>query len=128
MTVDEQMKIISSYKQGIPVYMKERYSYSEKWKLILGDHVFDFVNNCCSIDQPKTWIETLCEEPDANVALKKAVEHLNNSGHFVIEITAHGGAILLEDIYKLWNIAVEYGRNGFATEQITEENNIFRER
>lgn len=134
MTIDEQLEVISSFKQGRKVYVISKYGDLDKdWTLISDDHVFDFDKNRYSIDEPKLWIQTLCKETDMNIAMSQTIKHLDKCIK-TINISMHDTkvdtqeAIFLKDIYKLWNIAVQYGRanSGSELELITEENNILK--
>lgn len=132
MTIADQFKIIKAYNEGTPVYYIRKYSINKyDWKKISADHNFNFETNVYNIGEPLTFEEALCES-NPNMAFHQAMEHLisTSTGYGThVKDTNERGKIIreytvadLSSLYKLWNLAMNYGRNytGELT-PITEE-------
>ena len=119
MTVSEQFNFINAYHEGTPVYYRNKMFDDEyKWDKVTEDHVFDFNSNVYSIGEPKSFEDCIAEN-ESNIAFRMAVEHLCKADMcFRLRVTdnddlgretARYDVVRFSDLYRLWNIAIQYG-------------------
>lgn len=120
MTTKEQLNIINSFLEGTPIYYRSKYSSDEfKWKLIEKEHQFDFESNVYHENTPPTFEEALAQVEPCK-AFDMALHHLKiNDCNFILDCSTKNEnnqeidkfqVIKLNNLYKLWNIASNYGR------------------
>lgn len=119
MTTKEQFNIINNFLQGTPVYYRSKYSSDEfKWKLVEKEHQFDFESNVYYENTPPTFEEALAQVEPCK-AFDMALHYLKvNDYDFILDCSTKDEygrevdkfqVIKLNNLYKLWNIASNYG-------------------
>ena len=136
MDIKDQFDIISSYLKGIPVFYNSKYTNDEyNWKKVTSDHQFNFDSNVYCVGEPLTFEEVLAQEPP-ELAFHKAISYLSKKGPpfklCVTDTNTENGkvvdsynAVRFDDLYKLWNIAVQYGSKSANISPLTEEQGKF---
>lgn len=132
MTVTEQFEIINAYHEGTPVYYTQKLNIDKyDWEEVKGDHCFNFERNVYHIGDPLTFEDALCESTPY-LAFRQAIKYLTDTSvGFGLHVTDSNGmgqiireysVANLDSLYKLWNLAMNYGKNhtGELT-PITEE-------
>ncbi len=120
-TTKEQLDIINNFIQGTPVYYRNKCSSDKfKWKLIGREekHQFDFENNVYYINTPPTFEEVLAQVEPCK-AFSMALDHIKvNDCDFIVDCSTKDEndreidrfqVVKLDKLYKLWNIASNYG-------------------
>lgn len=137
MDASEQFNVVNAWHEGMPVYWHEKRSTDEyHWEQVDNSHVFDFSGNVYNIGQPLSFEDALAQN-DSVSALHLAVDYLEKKEPgFILgatttdpktgQTTAEFKIVRLNDLYKLWNIAVNYGRTrGSDIEPVTKETGEF---
>lgn len=137
MDIKGQLKIISSYQKGIPVFYNSKYSDDEyRWKKVTSDHQFNFDSNAYCVGEPLSFEAALVQDPP-ELAFHKAISYLSKKEPlFRINVTDTNketgqivdefSAVRFNDLYKIWNIAVQYGSKSVNISPLTEEQGKFK--
>lgn len=132
MDIEEQLNIISSYKKGIPVFWNTKCTDDGyNWKKVNEDHQFNFNDNAYCVGEPLTFEAALVQDTPEH-AFRKAVRYLSKKDfsfelHVTDTNTENGkvvdkySAVRFNDLYKLWNIAVQYGNKSPIIKPLTRE-------
>lgn len=129
MTLEEQIKVMTAFQNGEKIYVKSRYdSTFADYKLITDkNYVFDF-NNSYSIGKPKSWEESLNDIKDPREALRRAAQYLTEKRVVEEGTRDFGGGnketisfLTRNNFYRLWNIAMAYGRANKHAKAISDE-------
>lgn len=120
MTTEEQFGIIKAFQEGTPVYYRSIHLDDEfSWKPVPAGHQFDFVGYVYHINTPITFEESLAQRSPRE-ALLLSISHLNKNLDFMRDCTMTDERgkevdrfkmIKVNYLYKLWNLAMQYGRN-----------------
>lgn len=103
---------------------------------VTSDHQFNFDSNVYCVDEPLTFEEALAQEPP-ELAFHKAISYLSKKDPsfklYVTDTNTENGkvvdnynAVRFNDLYKLWNIAVQYGSKSANISPLTEEQGKFK--
>lgn len=103
---------------------------------VTSDHQFNFDSNVYCVDEPLTFEEALAQEP-SELAFHKAISYLSKKDPsfklYVTDTNTENGkvvdnynAVRFSDLYKLWNIAVQYGSKSANISPLTEEQGKFK--
>lgn len=136
MNIEEQLDIISSYQKGIPVFWNTKYTADDyDWKRVSESHQFNFDSNAYCVGEPLTFEAALAQDPPER-AFHKAVDYLSKKeSRFRLQVTDTNtengkvvdtyNAVRFNDLYKLWNIAVQYGNKSSIIKPLTAEEGEF---
>ena len=135
MDIKDQLKIINSYQKGTPVFYNSKYTDDEyNWKKVTSDHQFNFDSNAYCVGEPLTFEAALVQDPP-ELAFHKAISYLSKKG-FRINVTYTNketgqivdefSAVRFDNLYKIWNIAVQYGSKSADISPLTEEQGKFK--
>lgn len=134
MNIEEQLNIINSYQEGTPVFWNTKFTADEyNWKRVGEDHQFNFDSNAYCVGEPLTFEEALAQDPPER-AFHKAIDYLSKKEPlFRLQVTdTENGrvidkynAVRFNDLYKLWNIAAQYGNKSSTIKPLTAEQGEF---
>ena len=135
MDIKDQLDIISSYQKEIPVFYNSKYTDDKyNWKKVTSGHQFNFDNNAYCVGEPLTFKAALAQDTPER-AFHKAVRYLSKkdpSFKLCVTNTENGkvvdnyNAVRFNNLYKLWNIAVQYGSKSANISPLTEEQGKFK--
>lgn len=136
MDIKEQLDIINSYQNGTPVFWNTKYTADDyNWKRVSEGHQFNFDNNAYCVGEPLTFEAALAQNTP-EYAFHRAVEYLSKKDPSfklcVTDTNTENGkvvdsynAVRFNDLYKLWNIAVQYGNKLSIVKSLTAEEGEF---
>lgn len=136
MNIEEQFNIINSYKNRIPVFWNAKWAIGDyNWKRVSEDHQFNFNSNTYCVGEPLTFEAALIQDSPEG-AFHRAIEYLSMKNPFfkvhVTDTNTENGkvvnrynAVRFNDLYKIWNIAVQYGNKLTTIEPLTEDQGKF---
>ena len=137
MDIKDQLDIISSYQKGIPVFYNSKYTDDKyNWKKVTSGHQFNFDSNAYCIGEPLTFEEALAQD-SPELAFHKAVEYLSKKDFSfklcITDTNTENGkvvdsynAVRFDDLYKIWNIAMQYGSKSANISPLTKEQGKFK--
>lgn len=132
MDIEEQFNIINSYKKGTPVFWNTKCTDDDyNWKKVNEGHQFNFNDNAYCVGKPLTFEAALVQDTPEH-AFRKAVRYLSKKDFsFELHVTDTNlengkvvdkySAVRFNDLYKLWNIAVQYGNKSPIIKPLTRE-------
>ena len=136
MDIREQLEIISSYQKGAPVFWNTKHTADNyNWKRVNEDHQFNFDYNAYCVGKPLTFEEALAQDLPER-ALHKAVIYLSKKDPsfqlFITDTNTDNGkvvdrysAVRFDNLYMLWNVAVQYGSKSSIIKPLTAEQGKF---
>lgn len=136
MSIEEQVEIIKAFQRGETIYVKEK--YRDKWLQIKitnnVNYKFNFEENEYFLN-PKTLQEIVNTIHDPKEALDYTIEDFKECGlikmlqsdslslcqsdsHAFFYTYKHVYALEENDLFKLWNIAMNYGQSNPQAKEI----------